>query len=141
MKKQYALQQIEIDWPVKALFNFVSDISNNAAWQAHVDETEWMEGIYRDAGARFRCKHAGREHPVVYEVTEFTPYRKRSVTCRGAFLQPTYSMEFEPRGEKTLLRVSVRFNVPWSFVAPWCANRYLMQYNLPRLKHILEDEN
>jgi hypothetical protein len=141
MKKQTAEQQIEIDWPARALFNYVCDIHNNAAWQTQVDDAKWSAIDHYCAGARYTCVQSGRTQPVTYEVTEHTPYRRRSVTRCDAWIQPTYSMEFEPRGERTLLRVSVSFKAPWNLVAPWYADRLLAAYDLSRLKQILETEN
>ena len=141
MKKQIVEQQIEIDWPIRALFNYVCDIHNNATWQAQVDHAEWTAIDHYRTGARYTCLQPGRTRPATYEVTEHTPYQRRAVTRRDAWLQPTYNMEFESRGERTLLRVSVSFNAPWSLMAPWYAGKLLAAYDLPRLKQILETEN
>jgi hypothetical protein len=141
MKKQTVEQQIEIDWPIRALFNYVCDIHNNATWQAEVDHAEWTAIDHYCTGARYTCLQPGRTRPATYEVTEHTPYQRRSVTRRDAWLQPTYNMEFESRGERTLLRVSVSFNAPWSLMAPWYAGKLLAAYDLSRLKQILETEN
>lgn len=142
MKKQTAVkQQIEIDWPIRALFNYVCDIHNNAAWQSQVDYAKWSVIDHYSAGARYTCSQPGRARPVTYQVIEHMPYRKRSVTRCDTWMQPTYTMEFEPRGERTLLRISVSFNAPWSLMPPWYAGRLLAAYDLSRLKQILETEN
>lgn len=137
------LQQIEIDWPLKALFHYVCDISNNSMWQRDVMFTEWESGSKKKGGARFISQRDNRHDITTYEITEWKPYQKRSVTIMDNRLNPTYSLEFEPLGLKTKLKLTVQFNAQglFRFILPFMAHKYIHQHDLHKLKAVLEDEN
>lgn len=136
-------QQIEINWPLKALFHYVSDISNNPAWQHDVEDAEWLTGLRKDPGARFTCKQSAAGQSVTYEITELKPYRKRSVTVLSERLQPTYSIEFEPHGQNTVLKLTIRFSARGvsKLELPSLADKFKHNYDLHKLKYVLENEN
>ena len=104
-----ATQKIEINWPLKALFNYVSDVDNHGAWRQRVVNATWLDKTRNHSGARVveTRKLMGQEIPTILEVTEFQPYRKRSVTVMKGTFRPCYTLEFEPHGESTMMTLTV----------------------------------
>ncbi|HEY3404485.1 MAG TPA: SRPBCC family protein [Ohtaekwangia sp.] len=102
-------QQIEINWPLKALFNYVSDVDNHGTWRQRVVNAAWLDKTRNHSGARVveTRKLMGQEIPTILEVTEFQPYRKRSVRLMKGTFRPSWTLEFEPNGESTLMTLTV----------------------------------
>jgi hypothetical protein len=139
--------QIEINWPVKALFNYVSDLSNNAAWQRQVVNAEWLEGNKNTSGAKFveTRKILGKELSATLEVREFEQYKKRSLAMLSGHLRTHLTMEFEPQGENTVMTLTIACDT--SGIYRNSENLILRQAmregyeNLSRLKFLLESSN
>ncbi|HEY9049848.1 MAG TPA: SRPBCC family protein [Ohtaekwangia sp.] len=144
---QTICQQIEINWPVKALFNYVSDISNNAAWQKQVAETVWLGDERNISGARFRevMKDSGNDEHALCQITEFVPYQKRSVRTQNQSFSSTSIFEFEPREQGTVMKLTVQVHsdVVNGPAEPFEAMKFLHERarDLFRLKEILELED
>jgi hypothetical protein len=140
-------QQVKINWPVRALFNYVSDISNNASWQEHVEKTEWLNDERNTSGARFRevHKNADRDSYALCQIDEFVPYQKRSVVMQNKSFHSTYTYEFEPANESTVMKVTleVRARGLYKLIEPFAANRFLQAQSrdIFRLKEMLELED
>ncbi len=138
-------QQVEINWPVRALFNYVSDISNNASWQQRVEDTEWLDARRNTSGARFREVHANGKSHAVCEIAEFIPYQKRSVVMRNKSFHSTYTFEFEPCHAGTVMKVTVQARARglYKLLDPFVTNRFLEERSrdIFRLKEMLEVED
>lgn len=136
-------QQIEINWPVKALFNYVSDLSNNADWQKQVVHAEWIGQEKNRSGAQFRetRKILGRELSATVEVTEFQLYKKRSFTVLDGPVHQELTMEFEPRGENTVMKVTVAIRTKRLTRLAESVMAQHVSNDLVRLKQLLEDSN
>jgi len=102
-------KKIEINWPLKALFNYVSDIDNHATWRERVVHASWMDKLKNHSGARLleTRKLMGQEVMTILEVTEFQPYQKRSVKVMKGMFRPSYTLEFEPHGDRTVMTLTV----------------------------------
>jgi hypothetical protein len=125
-------QQVEIQWPITALFNYVSDITNNAEWQQGVIRSEWTHRTLGNVGSTFFEIHKieDREFLAEGEVVEFVPNEKRIVKLADKESR-LCSMSFVAVSqEQTRLIVQVNGEgQPDVF------------FDLPRLKEILELNN
>ena len=139
--------QIRINWPVKALFNYVSDVSNNASWQRQVVNAEWLGPQKNTSGAQFieTRKILGKEHASTCELREFEQYRKRSLDVVSGSMKTQLTMEFEPEGETTLLKLTIACNTRGIYRTgeEIILRRALYEgyENLRRLKFLLESSN
>lgn len=138
-------QQVEINWPVRALFNYVSDITNNASWQQRVEDTEWLNDERNTSGARFKEVHANGKSHVLCEIAEFIPYQKRSVVSKNRAFQSTCTFEFEPCHSGTVMKVTMQARARglYKLFDPFVSNRFLEERSrdIFRLKEMLELED
>jgi hypothetical protein len=139
--------QIEINWPVKALFNYLADLSNNSSWQRHVVHAEWIGMDRHSAGASFvqTRRILGREFPATMQITDFQQYQKHASVVMNDRLRQQLAFEFEPRGECTLLKLTIGFDLigrmrelESTLLKSAIREGY---HNLHRLKNILENSN
>ncbi|WP_333820374.1 SRPBCC family protein [Ohtaekwangia sp.] len=143
---QSIYQQIEINWPVRALFNYVSDINNNATWQTEVAETEWLGHERNTSGAQYKevLRDTGNNAYAICQITEFIPYQKRSVLTENQLFTAASTWEFEQHEQRTVMKltVQVRPRSMYTPVEPFAATKFLHERarDLFRLKKILESE-
>jgi len=90
-------QQVEIQWPLTALFNYVSDITNNPEWQNNVVKSEWIKRTGNRVGSTFAeiRNIKGHESFAEIKVTEFVPNQKRTIKVNSE-AQVLCSMQFVP---------------------------------------------
>lgn len=133
------MQEVEINWPVKALFNYVADITNHASWKRGTTDAIWVDGK-NEFGATF--KELVGDQATEYQITEFVPYQRRAIRSAKGVVSKTYVFEFEPKGPSTILRLSVNVQskIPMPLF-PVLAEPFVRSNDLLRLKEILEDEN
>src|SRR6185436_17028592 len=126
--------QVEIQWPVAALFNYVSDIANNSQWQNNVVKTEWINRTGDRIGSTFAeiRNVKGREYFSEVRVTEFIPNQKRTVKINDEE-KWLCSMQFVPLSEEeTRLTIQLKWNNE---------EQRESSFDLIRLKEILEQNN
>lgn len=138
-------RKIEINWPVKALFNYVSDVDNHGSWRNGIVHAAWLDQTRNQSGARvLEMRYLmGQKVSSILEVTEFKPYQKRSVQIMKGTFRPSYTLEFEPRGESTVMTLTV------SCIHSNTARQNVIMHRireqgykeLQKLKAILEFEN
>jgi len=131
-----AMQEVEINWPIKALFNYVADITNHTFWKNGTLDAVWVNGK-NESGATF-MELSGDQY-TEYQITEFIPYQRR-VICSTEGVSETYAFDFEPKGQHTILRLSVQVQTKISARVPGIA-AFVGSDDLLRLKEILENEN
>jgi hypothetical protein len=127
-------QQVEIQWPVKALFNYVADINNNPEWQSNVIRSEWINRTGNRVGSTFAeiRKVRGEESFTEIRETEFIPDRKRTIKINTG-VEVLCSMHFVPLSDqKTRLTLQVKWNKD---------TEPDDQFNLVKLKEVLERED
>jgi hypothetical protein len=138
-------QQVEIKWPVRALFNYVADIDNNAIWQGDVAYAEWL-GDYRNcSGARFRelRKSVDCEHIAECEIAEFIPDQKRTIVVADEPFFSTHTMEFEQHATHSVMKLTVKIE-NFGRTRGTDASRHFLQkriIDLNRLKTLLESDS
>jgi hypothetical protein len=124
-------QQVEIQWPVTALFNYVSDITNNAEWQSNVIKSEWIKRTGKNVGSTFAeiRNVKGQESFAEVKVTEFVPNQRRTVKINSE--EVLCSMQFVRLSEEeTRLTLELK----------WDKNEQPITYfDLLKLKEILEN--
>ena len=131
------LQQVEIGWPVEALFNYVADITNHREWKGTTDAC-WVSHK-NQSGAKF-IELKG-EVITEYELAEFVPNQCRAVRSAKGLLRETYFFDFEPKGPSTVVKLSARVEPGiFSILAPVFTTKFVQSHNLHRLKKILEQE-
>jgi hypothetical protein len=124
-------QQVEIQWPVTALFNYVSDITNNAAWLNDVSDAEWISRTDNRVGSTFREIRKSDGERLEAEITEFIPDKKRTVKTESIML----SMDFiQVSREQTRLVMQMQWNEE---VGENNLSK-VVQQDLLKLKEILE---
>lgn len=86
-------KQIDIGWPLVAVFNYVCDIANNAEWLQGVAQTEWLERTEEYVGSVFAetRQENGQERSIVFTVTEYIPHRRRTIVAEDGTV---LTMEF-----------------------------------------------
>lgn len=139
-------QQILIQWPQKALFNYICDIENYAEWQQSVYSAEWITRERHDVGARFVETRFvnGRREEAFAEIRENVPHTRRTISFRNGRIQTLYTYEFEAVGDSTLLRIRVEVKAPE--LLAWTENFMVDRIckekteELLRLKQMLESE-
>jgi uncharacterized membrane protein len=104
--------QVEINWPVQALFNYMADVSNNASWQRQVVDAEWIGMKRHSPGSAFvqTRRVLGKDVSTTMQVTDFHLYQKHAWVALDDRLRQRLAFEFEPRGERTLLKLTIGFN-------------------------------
>jgi hypothetical protein len=126
-------QQVEIQWPLEALFNYVSDITNNWEWQTNVIRSEWIDRTEDKTGSVFYeiRSEEGEEFYSEIQITEFIPDRRRTVKFN--LDKPVLcSMHFIPLSEEeTRLTIQLK----WDF-----KEQPPVSFDLIRLKEILEKD-
>jgi len=124
-------QQVEIQWPVTALFNYVSDITNNAEWQSNVVKSEWIKRTGNRVGSTFAeiRNVMGQELFAEVKVTEFIPNQKRTVKIYSEKM--LCSMQFIPLSEE---ETRLTLELKWDKIKQPEA-----YFDLFRLKEILEN--
>lgn len=92
-------EQIEIEWPLRALFHYMADITNNAEWQRDVTQAKWIERTPEQVGSLFSEIKiiSGEETEVINTVVEFIPYQRRSIARRGC----VFSLQFVPLSDES----------------------------------------
>jgi uncharacterized membrane protein len=139
--------QIKINWPVEALFNYVSDLSNNPSWQRQVVNAEWVSADRNTSGARFveTRNVLGREQAATVQLKEFEQFRKRSLSVMSGSLKTDLIMEFEPQGEDTVMKLTISCQPRGVYrLAEDLLLRHALREgyeNLHRLKMLLENSN
>jgi hypothetical protein len=127
-------QQVEIEWPVTALFNYVSDITNNAFWLNDVSDAEWISRTDNRIGSTFREVRKSSGEQLEAEITEFIPNQKRTVKMESIML----SMNFiQLSREQTRLVMQME----WKEDAGAKNLSDAVQKDLLRLKEILEQND
>lgn len=138
-------RKIEINWPVKALFNYVSDVDNHGHWRNGIVHATWLDQTKNESGARvLETRYLmGQQVSSILEVTEFKPYQKRSVQIMKGTFRPSYTLEFEPRGDSTVMTLTVRCTHSNPARQDVIVKRISEQgyKELQKLKEILEFEN
>lgn len=102
--------QVEIAWPLKALFHFMADPETHPQWRPHVQQAIWDQNNKNIVGSQLIDTHwvLGRVSAVVWKLTEINNYQKRVLLRELACSQTFYIIEYESRGEHTLLTVTIR---------------------------------
>lgn len=138
-------RKIEINWPLKALFNYVSDVDNHGSWRKGVVNATWLDISKNKSGARvLETRYLmGQEVSSILEVTEFQPYKKRSMQIMKGTFRPSYTLEFEPNGESTVMTLTVSCTYSNPDRQDAIIHRISEQgyKELQKLKEILEFEN
>jgi hypothetical protein len=141
-----AKHEILVNWPKKALFNYLCDIENYPEWQESVYSAEWITRERHQPGARFVETRFvnGRKEEVFAEIKENVPLLRRTTAFRNGRLQSLFTFEFESHPAGTLLRWDVKVKAPalleWTeqFIAE--RMRTEKQAELEKLKVTLEAE-
>jgi hypothetical protein len=128
------LLQMEIAWPVIALFNYVSDITNNAEWRSEVVHAEWISRTDNRVGSSYRevCRIDEEELETTVVVSEFIPYQRRTVTVADSV---SFTLIFESLSEDRT-RMQVKINQPDQESSHL---HELFLNDLKKLKNILEE--
>jgi len=102
--------EIEIGWPLKALFHYMSDPETHPQWRSRVLHASWLEGEKNLPGKNLLVVHdvMGKSIPVKMEVIQTMPYQQREYMRDSNSYRSFYSMKYQARGECTRITLSVR---------------------------------
>lgn len=137
-------KQIEIAWPIKALFHYMSDAETHPQWRQHVLHATWLGAEKNKPGTDLleMREVLGKTIPVKMKVTRVTAYRKRELMIANKSMNTFYTVDYESVGDHTLLTLTVRCEAKRKIskqrVAEQLANNGLDE--LKRLKRMLETE-
>lgn len=103
-------QQIEIAWPVRALFHYMADSDSHSQWRPHVVKSVWHRNTKNIPGSQLidTQRVLGKDSAVVWKLTEIRAYQKRVLLQALARSNTYYIMEYEPLGERTRLTLTIR---------------------------------
>lgn len=102
--------QVEIAWPLKALFHYMADSETHPQWRPHVQQARWYQNDKNIPGSKLIDTHRvlGKDSAVVWKLTEINVYQKRVLLREFTGSQAYYIIEYESRGERTLLTITIR---------------------------------
>ena len=134
----------EIKVPADEAFRYVSDFSNNVAWQSGIKATEWITTPPIRVGSTYRQIADYRDMETIYEVTAIEP--GRSITTesrRGATFPVTVTRSVDQLGESRCRVTVVLTGQPRGIrrlVQPYVARavRQSIESDYRRLKRQLE---
>lgn len=110
MIMQSTRHQVEIAWPLKALFHYMADSETHPQWRPHVQQAKWYRNNKNIPGSQLidTNRVLGKDSAVVWKLTEINVYQKRVLLREFSGSRAYYIIEYEPRGERTLLSVTIR---------------------------------
>lgn len=103
--------QVEIAWPLKALFHYMADSETHPQWRPHVQQATWYRNNKNIPGSHLidTQRVLGKDSAVVWKLTEVNLYQKRVLLRELSGSRAFYiTIEYESRGEHTLLSVSIQ---------------------------------
>ena len=137
-------ESVYIRRPVKRVFGYVTDPTNNAAWQSGILETSITSAGDFGIGSTYSCvnRFMGIQFESAGEIIEFVPNR----ICTYLFTSGSVSGEtrftFEQHKEGTLLTTSGSLKLKHLKLAGFLVNRkarHQVKNDLKRLKFIMEN--
>lgn len=135
--------EIDIQRPIKDVFSFVADFSNNPLWQSGILETEPLDGTPLQPGATYRCvnRFLGQRFETQWHLKTCKPYTQCHFVFESPVLQGRTRFAFEPTRTGTRLTADgeadiSRLLLPALLVRPKV--RQQMRHDLKQLKLYLE---
>ena len=135
---------VVISQPVDRVFEFVTNLRNNAKWQSDILELEMTSEKQFGLGATYRClnRFMGKHIESEGIITDYAPGKACSIRITAGSLTGECNMSFEASGEGTRFTTSGDLDVRYFKVLKMIATRKINQQikkDMLRLKYILEN--
>ena len=137
-------ESVFIYQPVEKVFEYVTDPSNNAAWQSGILETAVTSKGEFGVGSTYSCvnRFMGIRFESAGEIVEYEPNRRCTYLFTSGSISGKTRFTFESRKEGTLLTTSGRLKLKHLKLAGFLVNRkarHQAQNDLQKLKFIMEN--
>jgi uncharacterized protein YndB with AHSA1/START domain len=111
---------VAIDATANTVFAFVADLDNLPTWQPGILSAEQTSSgpIGVGSSARVQRELMGQRMTVDIEVTDYAPGQRLSLTSSAGGLSISGTMELEPAGSGTLVKVATEIHSRSAFLAP-----------------------
>jgi len=135
---------VVISQPVELVFEFVTNVRNNAKWQTDILELEMTSENHFGSGATYRCvnRFMGKHIESEGIITEYASDKSCRIRIRTDSFTAEYSMFFEAVKEGTKLTASGDLDMRHFKLLKMIAKRKINQQikkDLLKLKYILEN--
>jgi len=137
---------VMINQPVQQVFEYVTDFTNNAAWQTDILEMEITSEGRFGRGTTYRCvnRFMGTSLETEGSVTEFEPDRRCRIRITSGIVTGTSSLDFEAVEGGTRFTASGDLDLGFFKLARLLVKRKINQQlkkDMLNLKLILENGN
>ena len=137
-------EHVLIFQPVERVFEYVTDPSNNAAWQSGILETAITSAGEFGVGSTYSCvnRFMGIRFESAGEIVEFEPNRLCTYLFTSGSVSGKTRFTFESQNEGTLLTTTGRLKLKHLKLAGFLVNRkarHQAQNDLQKLKFIMEN--
>ena len=130
--------------PVEEVFEYVTDLNNNAAWQSGILKTEITSQGKLGVGSTYSCvnRFLGIRFESAGKIVEYEPNRLCTYLFTSGSVLGESRFSFEPQNDGTLLTTSGKLKLKHLKLAGFLVNRkaaHQVHYDLQKLKNILEN--
>ncbi len=135
---------VVINQSVEQVFDFVSNLRNNAKWQTDILELEMTSENHFGPGASYRClnRFMGKHIESEGVVTDYTPDKTCCIRITNGSITGECNMFFEAVGDGTKFTASGEMDVRYFKLLKMIAARKINQQiknDMLKLKYILEN--
>ena len=135
---------VTINQPVQQVFKYVTDFSNNAAWQSDILEMELTSEETCGQGATYRCvnRFMGKAIETDWLVTDYEPARRCCIRITSGIVTGWSILDFESVDEGTRFTTSGVLDLTHFKLAGFLVKRKVNQQlknDMLNLKVILEN--
>ncbi len=121
-------EELEVDRPLEAVFDFVGDFANTKDWDPGVADARKVTDGPIGVGTRFAVDvlFNGRKLPMTYEVTEWDPPNRVVLKGEGSTVRAVDDIRFDPTPTGTRIHYSadLRLKGVLSLVEPFLKGRF-----------------
>jgi len=135
---------VVISQPVELVFEFVTNVRNNAKWQTDILELEMTSENHFGPGAAYRCVNQFMGKHIESEgiITDYTPDKTCCIRITTGSFTGECSMFFEAVEDGTKFTASGDLDMQYFKLLKMIAKRKINQQikkDMLKLKHILEN--
>lgn len=135
---------IVIHQPVKRVFDFVTDLNNNAKWQTDILELEATSEGHLELGSTYRCvnRFLGQRIETEGVITDFIPERVCAFRINSGQVTGESSYSFEALNGSTKLTTKADLDLKFFKLGQLLIRRKIkrqLENDMRKLKKILEN--
>jgi uncharacterized membrane protein len=134
---------IEIKAPVSSVFSFIEDPNHGPEVMTNMIEVKDVQGTAKGSHYKWTWSMAGMKFKGENTIIEDVPNKKIVINSKGG-IESTWTYNFEPRGDATILDLDIEYKIPVPILGKMAENLLLKrnereaETNLMNLKDRLE---